>query len=105
MVTDCIASTAYDSGSRSEMACRNGGQLVPGDEEPAQQDLRYHDQRHELHGLELRARERADEQPERGAENGVGDRDDDQHPDGSRDVEVEQGQRHDDREARLDRRP
>ena len=36
---------------------------------------------HELHGLELGARERRDEQPQRGAEHGVGHRDHDEHPD------------------------
>ena len=54
---------------------------VAGDEESAQQDLRDDDQRHELDGLELGRRERADEQAQRRTEHGVDDRDDAQQPD------------------------
>ena len=64
-----------DSGSTLLTASRTAGSCVAGHEQPAQQDLRDHDQRHELHGLELGLREGADEQAERGAEHGVGDRD------------------------------
>jgi len=44
------------------------------DEQAGQQELREDQRRHELHGLELRPGERADEQPERHPEQRVGDR-------------------------------
>ena len=80
VVTDCIASTAYDSGRTSEIRLQDARQRVPRDEQPAQEELREHERGHELHGLELRAGERARQQAERRAEQRVDDGDDDEEP-------------------------
>ena len=67
-VTRESASYAYVSGNASEITSQPVGHLRPRDEQPAEQDLREDDRRHELHRLELGARERAREEPERHAE-------------------------------------
>ena len=58
------------------------GHLVARHQQAAEQELRQHERRHELHGLELGGRERADEQTERHAEQRVQDGDDHQQPGG-----------------------
>ena len=84
-----MASTAYDSGSTSETAAQHVRQPVAGHEQPAQQELRQDEGRHELHGLELGPREaRSTSRPERRAEQGVDDGDDDQQPERPGDVEA-----------------
>ena len=75
-VSVCIASTAYDSGSTLLTTSRTRAAGPRGDEQAAQQDLRDHHRRHELHGLELGLREGARRTGRARAEHGVGDRDD-----------------------------
>ena len=58
-------------------------------------------ERHELDGLELGGRERTDEQAQRRAEDGIGDRDHAQQPDGTVDVEPEQTDADRHRQRRL----
>ena len=91
------------AGSRLLTACSTVGHRVARDEQAAQQDLRDHEQRHELHGLELGLRERADQEPERRAEDRVDDRDQPEQPDRADDVEPEHADAERDRERRLDR--
>ena len=72
-------------GQREPLADRlePGGQLVGRQEDAAEQHLREDEHGQELHDLELGARERAREQAERRAEQGVADRDGEQQPDAS----------------------
>ena len=64
------------------------GHLVDRHEQPAEEELRQHDHRHELHRLELGAGEGAGQQAERHAEHGVDDGDEHDEPDRAGDVEV-----------------
>ena len=81
------------------------GHLVAGGEQPAQEDLREHHGRHELHRLELGGGERAEEQPEGDAENRVRHRHEDHQPGAARRGQVERPVRQAGRDRRLgDRR-
>ena len=62
------------SGRTAETHCSQSAIWSLRDEEAAEQDLRQDERGHELHGLELRPRKRAHEEPERHPEERVGDR-------------------------------
>jgi hypothetical protein len=67
----------------------HGRHAVAGNEQSAEDELREDERRHELHGLELGGRERRKEESKRDAEQRVAEREQDDEPDGPRDVEPE----------------
>ena len=88
-----MASTAYDSGSTSLTASSTRAARSRGTNSPHSRICGSTISRHELDGLELGAREGADEQAEGRAEHGVGDRDDDEQPDRARRRRARAGRR------------
>ncbi|SIH77808.1 Uncharacterised protein [Mycobacteroides abscessus subsp. abscessus] len=80
------------------------GQSVTREEDPAEEDLREDEDRHELDDLEFGAGERAREQPECGPEQGVGDRDDEEEAERTVDRQSAHPHREGDGDRRLDDR-
>ena len=103
--TFCIASTAYDRGSTSEITSSVRGSWSRGTNSPHSRICGITSGRHELHRLELGAGEGRDEQPQRRAEHRVDDRDHHQHPGRPDDGQVEHPDAQHRRPAPTARRP
>jgi hypothetical protein len=78
--------------------------LLARQQQPAQQQLGQDDRWHELDGLELAGGKGADEQPQRGAQHRVGDREHEDEPGRTGDVQPEHGERHPGRDGDLEHR-